>query len=52
MTEMILEKFCDSVCDILSSDLLDSFYVDIIQSKCGKIYLRIKKKNVEEFIKK
>ena len=44
ITENMLEMFCDSVCDILPSDLLHSFYVRIVQSKGGKIYLRIKKK--------
>ena len=44
MTESVLEKFFDSICDILSNDLLNSFYVCIMQSKGGKIYLRIKKK--------
>ena len=44
MTDVTLEKFCDSLCDIVLNDLLNSFYVRIIQSKEGKIYLRIKKR--------
>ena len=50
MTDVTLETFCDWLCDIILNDLLNSFYVRIIQSKEGKIYLRIKK-NVEEFTK-
>ena len=49
-TDKPLEIFWDSLCDIISSDLLNSFYVRIIQSREGKIYLRIKK-NEEEFRK-
>ena len=43
MAHVTLEKFWDSLCDIISNDLLNSFYVRIIQSKERKIYLRIKK---------
>ena len=38
------ENFCDSVCDILLSDFLNSCYMHVIQVKGGKIYLRMKKK--------
>ena len=44
MMETVLENVCDSVCNILLSDLLNSFYVRVIQAKGRELYLRMKKK--------
>ena len=45
MSDITLEKICDSLCDIIVNDLLKCFFVRIFQSKEGKIYLRIKVKS-------